>query len=134
MHGDNQTGLFRVTAILHLLLLRVNQSLHVATSVLLFFSHYIGFFRTEILVVLVHLLALALNLLGYLLVNSEFTISFPLSFTALSHEHLPATHVVHRFVLVGQQVAFHQRTVAHGYAASPGLQRPLATDIRQTDL
>jgi len=101
---------------------------------LLFLCHY-GFLTfAEVFVVLVHLPALAFDLFRDLLVNFELAVGFSLGLAALRHEHLPPTYVVHRLVLMGEQVAFNQWTVAHSYAATARLQGTLAPDICQADL
>ena len=65
------------------------------------FNNHLGFLSiAEILVVPVHLYALALDLFGYLLVNFELAVGLLLGITALSHEHFPAADVVHSFILV----------------------------------
>ena len=96
------------------------------------FLNNLHFFRVlcpSSTVVIVHLLALALYLLGDHLVEFELSFRLPLSLTSLRHQHLPSTHVVHGLILVCEEVPLDQRTVTHIDAASSGLQWAFATDI-----
>ena len=53
-------------------------------------------------VISVHLSAFPFDLFGKLLVNFGFAVGLALSFTFLSHKHLPPAHIIHRFVLMRQ--------------------------------
>ena len=133
VHRDDQTGLFWVASVLHLLLLRVDKCLHVATSVPLVLFHLCSLSFLELLVVTVHFLALLLDLLRDLLVYLQLAVGFLLGLAALCHEHLPAPHVVHSLVLVREQVAFDQWTVTHIDTTTPWFEWVFAPDVRQTD-
>ena len=134
VHRNDQTGLLRVAAILHLLLLRVDQRLHVSSGVLLVLLHLSRLSVAELLVISVHLLAFAFDLPGDLFVYLELTVGFSLCLAALGHEHFPSANVIHGLILMGEQVPLDQRAVSHGHSPTARLQRALASDIRQADL
>ena len=85
-------------------------------------------------VVCVHLLAFALYLFGYHLVEFELSFGLPLCLTSLCHKHLPATHVVHGLILMSEEVSLDEGTVTHIYAASSGLQWAFAADVSKRHL
>ena len=67
----------------------------------------------EVLVFFRPLLGLSIRLLGNLTELLELGIYYFVDFCALSEEHRPFGHVVNGFIVVGDQVSLHKRTVAH---------------------
>jgi len=99
----------------------------------LYLFHLLTLTLACILVVVVHFLAFFLDLLCNLLVNSKFTVSFSLSFASLSHQHFPASDVVHCLIFVSKKVSLDKRTVAHCDSTTVGLKRTLPADVCQGD-
>ena len=134
VHGDDKTGLLRVRAVLYLLFVHVVQALDELACLLLICLHLSSVSLAGVLVVRVHLFALALDLVSNLLVDLQLAISFSLGLTALSHQHLPPTHVIHCLVLVRQKVPLNKRTVAHCDSPTASLQRSFLADVGQSHL
>ena len=129
MNRDNQTGLLWIGSVLHDLLQPVLLILFEFSLCNLYLLHFVGCDLAGLLVVRVHLLALLLDLLCQLLVDAKLAIGLFLGLVSLRHEHLPSANVVHRLVLMGQQVALHERRIPHGDLATSSLQRTLPSDV-----
>ena len=73
-------------------------------------------------------------MLRNLLVDLEFSVGLLLRFATLSHEHFPSADVIHGLIFVSEEIALHQRTVTHCYAAPAGLKGALSSDVSQSNL
>ena len=122
MHRYDQTCCLWIGSILKLFSELVVQSLDVAR---LHLFHSLHLFLVDFLhcfVFLIHLFTFINDLLGDRLVDSEFSICFPLSFRTLGHQHLPPPNVIHSLILMRKQVSFDKWTISHVDATPSGLE------------
>jgi len=132
MDRNDKTGIFAVVSIFHLLLIWGFDGRAMTSCFSLDNLHGFGIAFARCLVVGVHFLWFALDLLRDLLVYAKLAVGFTLVLASLCHHHFPASNIVHCFVLVCKKITFYKRAVTHINALAYLLGLSFASDVCQS--
>lgn len=133
-HGNDHVWLFGVGAILHHLVGALLQGVLMIVTLLIHLCQFLFHPSHLILVLLISLFASCDNLICNLSVGFNSSICIFLRLILLREQSFPPAHIIHRFVLVREQVPLDERRVLHGNLLALPRATPFQIYVRKLDV